>query len=75
MGTIPSLYRYYLKAAVNKLKRKLEEGWAETEKSVVLLKRDRSGNVMPATSSKNSSETFAQVLHYFYNWALVFAPH
>ncbi|KAJ1345862.1 hypothetical protein KIN20_000488 [Parelaphostrongylus tenuis] len=41
--------------AVNKLKRKLE-GKVEESKSVILLKRDRSGNVIPAQSSKSSTK-------------------
>nr|CDJ91403.1 Hypothetical protein CBG15349 [Haemonchus contortus] len=49
---------------VNRLKRKLEgsttQNHEETEKTVVLLKRDRSGNVVPCQRSKSSSENFAQ---------------
>ncbi|KAK5964235.1 hypothetical protein GCK32_017433 [Trichostrongylus colubriformis] len=46
---------------VNKLKRKLEGAKDEvTEKTVLLLKRDRSGNVVPSQGSKRSSEHFAQ---------------
>ncbi|WKX98530.1 hypothetical protein Q1695_013872 [Nippostrongylus brasiliensis] len=43
---------------VNKLKRKLEGAeTSSSEKSVVMLKRDRSGNVVPAQSIKRSSES------------------
>ncbi|KAK6024053.1 hypothetical protein OSTOST_10145, partial [Ostertagia ostertagi] len=48
---------------VNKLKRKLDGAaptQEKTEKTVVLLKRDRSGNVVPTPSSKRSSEHFAE---------------
>ncbi|KAK6043166.1 hypothetical protein COOONC_19334 [Cooperia oncophora] len=48
---------------VKKLKRKLEGAASkseESEKTIVLLKRDRSGNVVPSQSSKRSSEHFAQ---------------
>nr|CDJ81335.1 Hypothetical protein CBG15349 [Haemonchus contortus] len=49
---------------VNRLKRKLEGSTTqkreETEKTVVLLKRDRSGNVVPCQRNKSSSENFAQ---------------
>ncbi|VDM56978.1 unnamed protein product [Angiostrongylus costaricensis] len=45
--------------AVEKLRRKLE-GKVEKNESVVLLKRDRSGNVIPAQGSKGSSKCFAE---------------
>ncbi|PIO71805.1 hypothetical protein TELCIR_06282 [Teladorsagia circumcincta] len=37
-----------------------EPSQEKTEKTVVLLKRDRSGNVVPSSSSKRSSEHFAE---------------
>ncbi|VDK55880.1 unnamed protein product [Cylicostephanus goldi] len=51
------------KELVEKLRRKLEGGSGgsrSSEKSVILLKRDRSGNVVPARSNKSSSERFAE---------------
>lgn len=40
---------------VKKLKRKLEEG-PTADDSVMLLKRNRSGNVVPARSGRDSSQ-------------------